>query len=262
MSRALRMKLAAAVLLGIVMLTGTILAGAGLSDLTGGMRAALGWAQATRGVGWIAFAALQVVVVTSGVLPASLAGIAAGAVYGVPLGFGLAASSTMAGALVTLTISRSLAREWVERFIRRRPRLQDLDRMLARDGVRMVCLLRLSPVMPFAATSYALGLSSVSLRDYLIGTTASLPALLGYVMLGRITAMGLAAGEAGWLHWGLLGIGAIATAGLTLRLGQLLSRARILPPLRAPLRAGPGLSRDANPVAPAAPRESAVPSDR
>lgn len=230
MARAYPIRLVSAGALAAVVLGGTILAGAGLSDLTGGMQAALRWAQALRGVGWIAFSALQIVIVASGVLPASLAGIAAGAVYGVPLGFGLAAASTLAGALVTLAVSRSLARQWVERFIGRRPRLQHLDRMLAQDGMRIVCLLRLSPVMPFAATSYALGLSSVSVRDYVIGTCASLPALLGYIFLGRIAAAGLASGEAGWLHWGMLAIGAVATVGLTLRIGQLLSRARLVPP--------------------------------
>jgi uncharacterized membrane protein YdjX (TVP38/TMEM64 family) len=230
MARAFQIRLAAAAALAVVVLGGTVIAGAGLSDLAGGVQATLRWGQALRGVGWIAFAALQIVIVASGVLPASLAGIAAGAVYGVPLGFGLAAASTMAGALVTLAISRSLARQWVERFIRRRPRLRDLDRMLAQDGARLVCLLRLSPVMPFAATSYALGLSSVSIRDYVIGTCASLPALLGYVFLGSIAAAGLASREAGWLHWGMLAVGAVATIGLTLRIGQLLSRARLVPP--------------------------------
>jgi uncharacterized membrane protein YdjX (TVP38/TMEM64 family) len=230
MARALQVRLAAAGALAVVVLGGTVMVGAGVSDLAGRMQATLLWAQALRGVGWIAFAALQIVIVASGVLPASLAGIAAGAVYGVPLGFGLAAASTMAGAMVTLAISRSLARQWVERFIHQRPRLRDLDRLLAQDGTRIVCLLRLSPVMPFAATSYALGLSSVSVRDYVLGTCASLPALLGYVFLGRIAAAGLASGEAGWLHRGMLAVGAVATVGLTLRIGQLLSRAGLLPP--------------------------------
>jgi hypothetical protein len=38
--------------------------------------------------------------------------------------------------------------------------------------------------MPFVATSYLLGLSAISLRDYMLGTLAALPALLGYVSLG------------------------------------------------------------------------------
>jgi predicted Na+-dependent transporter len=69
----------------------------------------------------------------------------------------------------------------------------------------------------------------VSVRDYVVGTCASLPALLGYVFLGRIAAAGLASGQAGWLHWTMLAVGALATIGLTLRIGQLLSRARLVP---------------------------------
>jgi len=38
--------------------------------------------------------------------------------------------------------------------------------------------------MPFVATSYLLGLSAISLRDYMLGILAALPALLGYVSLG------------------------------------------------------------------------------
>src|SRR5271166_6000545 len=41
---------------------------------------------------------------------------------------------------------------------------------------RALSLLRLSPVMPFSVTSYMLGLSSIDLRSYTIGTLASLPA--------------------------------------------------------------------------------------
>jgi uncharacterized membrane protein YdjX (TVP38/TMEM64 family) len=229
MFREVPVRLVIAGLLAVLILSAGILSGAGLSDLADTMRAALRWAQALRGVGWIAFAMLQILVVASGVLPASLAGMGAGAVYGVAPGFCLAAASTMTGAMVTLAISRSLARSWIERFMRRRPRLRDLDRLLAQDGIRLVCLLRLSPIMPFAATSYALGLSSVSVRDYIVGTCASLPALLGYVFLGRIASAGLAAGDAGWLRLAMLGVAAVATIALTWRIGQLLLRARLVP---------------------------------
>lgn len=222
-----RMAFAAA--FALVILAGAILAGIGASNLAAAAQAALRWAQAANGAGWIIFAVIQIAIVTSGILPASLAGMAAGAVYGIPLGFALAAASTMAGAVITLAISRSLARGWVERFMARRPRLQNLDDLLARDGARLVCLLRLSPVMPFAATSYALGLSSVSVRDYIIGTMASLPALLGYVVLGRLAVVGIAAGEAGWLHWAMIAVGGLATIGLTLEIGRLTVRAGLMP---------------------------------
>jgi uncharacterized membrane protein YdjX (TVP38/TMEM64 family) len=60
---------------------------------------------------------------------------------------------------------------------------------LAQDGWRLVCVLRVSPVMPFAMTSYALGLTGISQRAYLLGTLAALPALLGYVTVGALAGM-------------------------------------------------------------------------
>jgi hypothetical protein len=47
----------------------------------------------------------------------------------------------------------------------------------------MVCY-RPRRLMPFVATSYLLGLSTISLRDYMHETLAAIPALLGYVSLG------------------------------------------------------------------------------
>ena len=122
-------------------------------------------------------------------------------------------------------LSRSAFRPAVTRFMAGRSRLRRLDELIARDGWRFACLLRASPVMPFAITSYALGLSSIRLRDYCIGTLAAMPALFGYVLLGALAGSGVAAWSssnpfAGWL----LAVGAVATLALTLRVGQLVAR--------------------------------------
>ncbi len=194
----------------------------------------LAWARGAGEVGWATAALVQTVVASTGVLPASLTGLAAGAVYGIGLGFLLAASGTMAGALVAFLLARSLARglvlRWLGRSTRGRRRwLARLDDAIVRDGWRTVCLLRLSPVMPFAATSYALGVTGVSLRDYLLGTLASLPALLGYVVLGRLAGSGLQAAStgAGAARWVMLGVGIVATLVLTLRIGRLAGTASL-----------------------------------
>jgi uncharacterized membrane protein YdjX (TVP38/TMEM64 family) len=222
------LRILAAGSIAVLLLAGLVLARAG--SVTDTARHLLAGLHHLGTVGWIGFAAIQVLVALSGVLPASLVGLAAGAVYGVPLGFALAAVSTMAGALLAFAISRSLFRGWVEQAMQARPRLRNLDLLIGRESWRFVCLLRISPVMPFAATSYTLGLSSVSLGDYMLGTLASLPALLGYVCLGRLAQAGLAAGAsgAGPLRWTLLGLGALATVVLTLRLGRILARAGLL----------------------------------
>ena len=180
-------------------------------------------ARGLGGAGLAGFALLQAFIALSGVLPASLLGIAAGTIYGLPVGFLLAAVSMMAGAVLAFLLSRSAFRPAIERLCAGRPRLRHLDARIGRDGWKLVCLLRLSPVMPFAPTSYLLGLSSIGIRDYLVGTLASLPALFGFVFLGTLADRGLAAARTGAGPWGWLaiGAGAAATLALTVYLGRI-----------------------------------------
>lgn len=219
-------------------LSGRGLLGCGLAGvIVVGMVAA--WAAPERGIGVaeklihivsglgirgaVVLAVLQVFVAVSGVFPASLLGVAAGAIYGLVPGFLLAGGSTLAGAILSFFLSRSLFRATVERLVARRPRLLDLDALIARDGWKLVCLLRVSPIMPFSATSFALGLSAVGLRDYVIGTLASLPALCGYVFIGTLTDTSLSAWATGAspVRLVLLGICGLATLVLIIRLGQI-----------------------------------------
>jgi uncharacterized membrane protein YdjX (TVP38/TMEM64 family) len=181
--------------------------------------------------GAVVFVIIQILVAVSGILPASLLGVAAGAIYGLVPGFVLAAASTLAGALLSFFFSRYLFRAMVERLAARRPRLRSLDAQIARDGWKLVCLLRVSPIMPFSATSLALGLSAVSLRDYAVGTLASLPALCGYVFIGTLADTSLSAWATGasTIRLMLLGIGVLATLVLVLRLGKIVMKLGLAP---------------------------------
>ena len=173
--------------------------------------------------GAVVFAILQISVAVSGILPASLLGIAAGAIYGLLPGFLLAGTSTLAGALLSFLLSRSLFRGTIERLAARQPRLRNIDARIARDGWKLVCLLRVSPIMPFSAASLALGLSAVSLRDYTLGTLASLPALCGFVLIGALADTSLSAWSTGesTIRSALIGIGGLATLILIVRLSQI-----------------------------------------
>jgi uncharacterized membrane protein YdjX (TVP38/TMEM64 family) len=175
--------------------------------------------------GWIVFAGLQILVSVSGVLPASALGIAAGSVYGTVLGFSLSAASSLAGAALAFGLSRSVLRPWIERRMRDRQHLRRIDAAIRRDGWRLACLVRLSPIMPFAATSYMLGLSAISFRDYCIGTLFSLPALFGYVVIGSLAGAGVQASTSGTglIRLGLLGAGLLATGIVTVRIGRIVA---------------------------------------
>jgi uncharacterized membrane protein YdjX (TVP38/TMEM64 family) len=196
--------------------------------------AAEGLMEALRGLGYrgaVVFAVLQMLVAVSGVLPASLLGVASGAIYGFVPGFLLAAAGTLVGAILSFILSRSLFRPTIERLSALRPRLRNLDALVDQAGWKLVCLLRLSPIMPFSATSFALGLSRIGLRSYALGTLASLPALSGYVFTGTLAGSSLSifASGASPVHWGLLGLGIIATLAVSVHLGQILIKLRIVP---------------------------------
>jgi uncharacterized membrane protein YdjX (TVP38/TMEM64 family) len=172
------------------------------------------------------FVAVQVLIALTGAVPVSMLAVAAGAVYGLILGFALAALGTLLGAVIGFGLSRRLFRSAIERLVSRHGRLRKLDASISQDGWKLVCLLRLSPVMPFSATTYLLGLSTVSLPDYLAGTLACLPVLLGYACLGALTDAGVTAWASGNnpLRWILLGVGGIATLLVVVHLRRLASR--------------------------------------
>jgi uncharacterized membrane protein YdjX (TVP38/TMEM64 family) len=230
---------------------GRLIVGIGLGGLILGciVAARLGWVGVAHGVdaltdtsrnagplGWVLFALAQTAVAMIGVVPASLLGIAAGAVYGLWLGFALSTIGTMCGGWLAFMLARSLLRPWITRRLATRVsgRAAELDAAIMRDGWRLVCLLRISPVMPFALTSYALGLTHISIRDYLVGTLAALPALLGYVTAGIVAGHGvqMATGVASVgepIQWLLICAGVIATCFLILRSGALLASCGLLP---------------------------------
>ncbi|MBV8523997.1 MAG: TVP38/TMEM64 family protein [Acetobacteraceae bacterium] len=189
-------------------------------------------------VGWMASFFIQTFVAASGILPASLVGIAAGAIYGPVLGFLLAAAAILVGATLAFLLSRSLFRPLIANLLERQAKLRNFDALIADEGWKFVCLMRVSPIMPFAATSYVLGLSSILFQDYLVGSLAALPALMGYVVIGTLADASLAAWHtgAGKIRLALLVLGAVATVVLASKIA------------RIAIRAGLGLELDAMPT--------------
>lgn len=174
-------------------------------------------------IGWVIFVGLEALIALIGILPASLLGIAAGAVYGITPGFITSTIGIFVGAIIAFALSRSLARPLIAGVLGRSRRLSALDAAMSSQSWRMVALLRISPVMPFSLTSYALGLSGIARADYIIGTLACLPALLGYVIIGALGNSTLASRND--VHSLILIISAAATLALTIHLSRLTVKA-------------------------------------
>jgi uncharacterized membrane protein YdjX (TVP38/TMEM64 family) len=153
-------------------------------------------------------------------VPGSLLTLAAGAIFGLGRGVAYVFLGATLGATAAFLVSRHLARAQVERRLAGDPRFAAIDRAIGREGRKIVFLLRLSPLFPFSLLNYALGLTPVRLRDYLIASVGMLPGTLLYVYYGKLAGdvaalAGGAAMEHGGAYWAVLGLGLLATIAVT-----------------------------------------------
>lgn len=64
------------------------------------------------------------------------------------------------------------------------PIFQAIDRALERHGLKIMILLRLSPLVPFNALDYICGVTSVSLWNYALALVGLLPGTIMFCYLG------------------------------------------------------------------------------
>jgi uncharacterized membrane protein YdjX (TVP38/TMEM64 family) len=126
------------------------------------------------------------VLATVAFVPGLVLTVVAGAIFGVAAGTAYVFIGASLGASLAFLLARSFARGAVERRLAGNPRFAAVDRAIASEGLKIVFLLRLSPLFPFTYGNYALGLTSVSFRDYAIGCTGMLPWTFVYVYLGSV----------------------------------------------------------------------------
>lgn len=163
-------------------------------------------------------------------LPGSLLTLAAGAIFGIARGAAFAFAGAVAGSTAAFLVARYLARPLVVRRLEPDPRFRRIDEAVGARGVRLVLLLRLSPVLPFNVLNYALGATRVRLRDYLLGAVGMLPGTVLYVWTGKLAGdvASVAAGTAaprGPGYWAMLGVGLAATAAVTVMVTRMARRA-------------------------------------
>lgn len=145
----------------------------------------LDWIDGLGPIAPIAFIILYVIITVS-LLPASVITLGAGFVFGVVKGSIFVFIGAMLGATAAFLIGRYLARDWVNRKISNNRRFKAIDSAIANEGRKIIFLIRLSPIFPFNLLNYALGLTNISLKDYILGTTGIIPGTIMYVYLGSL----------------------------------------------------------------------------
>ena len=164
------------------------------------------------------------------VIPGSVLTLGAGFAYGVVLGTVVVWVAANLTAVVAFIFGRTLARDAIAARVGANPRFAAIDRAIGREGLKIVLLVRLSPIFPFTLLNYALGLTRVAVRDYVVGSLIGmLPGTLMYVYLGSLVTSltELAAGRpsGGALQKVFYFGGLVATIAVTLYVTRVARRA-------------------------------------
>lgn len=166
---------------------------------------------------------------TVAMVPGSLLTLAAGAVFGIGKGLVTVFVGASLGATLAFLVARYVARSWIEERLQGSDRFAAIDRAVGDEGLKIAVLLRLSPVFPFNLLNYALGLTGIRLRDYVIAHLGMLPGALLYVYYGRLAGAvaAVASGaqpQRGTGYWTVLGLGLVATAVVTIIVTRIATR--------------------------------------
>jgi uncharacterized membrane protein YdjX (TVP38/TMEM64 family) len=146
----------------------------------------IAWIEAHRTLAWIVYL-VTYIIATVLVVPVSILMLAAGYLFGLPLGVVLASVGTVLGASGALLVGRFFVREWVAKRIADLPRFRALDQATRHEGFLIVFLTRLSPLFPFSLINYGLALTSVRFRDYFFASwLGMLPITILYTYVGSV----------------------------------------------------------------------------
>lgn len=152
-------------------------------------------------------------------IPMPVLMLAAGALFGVPLGFALVSLSATLSAGGVFLAGRYFSRGWILKKIEAHERIRMLDDAVSKEGWKMVLLLRLAATLPFSLLNYILGLSKISFKHYILTSwIGMMPGMLLYVYLGFFAGKMVFDSNSRQktaLEWAFFVLGFVATLAIT-----------------------------------------------
>jgi uncharacterized membrane protein YdjX (TVP38/TMEM64 family) len=134
------------------------------------------------------------VIATILVLPSTVLNLTGGAVFGPWFGTLWTSVGAILAAIAAFAFTRTVGRQAIAK--RLKGRWQAMDAEIRRGGVFYLFAIRLVPIMPYGLVNFAAGLTSVSFKDYLLGTTlGTVPSVLPFVLLGSSGLRAVSTGD-------------------------------------------------------------------
>ncbi len=180
---------------------------------------------------WAPLAFIAAYVIASILLaPSFLLTFAAGALFGLWRGTILVYVGAVLGGSAVYWLASPLSGSRLLARLDRDQRLAAVKSAVVGDAVWVMFLLRLSPIVPFVLLNYALALTGVRYRDFVIASIGMLPTIVLYVYYGKVVGdvARIAAGMSpprGVEYYLLLAIGLVATVVATTTITRAARRA-------------------------------------
>jgi uncharacterized membrane protein YdjX (TVP38/TMEM64 family) len=74
------------------------------------------------------------------------------------------------GGIIAFVLGRFFLRDWVRKKLTRKIKLfRAIDLGLKHNGFKLVFLMRLAPIMPYNVLNYAMGVTSLRMKDFILG---------------------------------------------------------------------------------------------
>ncbi|MBD2499032.1 TVP38/TMEM64 family protein [Anabaena azotica] len=191
-----------------ILMTVCLIATAVTGYLLGGINPALiqSWLKAAGIWAPITYVAIYVIA-TILILPSTALNLTGGAIFGVWMGTFWTSVAAIIAAIAAFIFARTVGREIVAQKLA--GRWQAIDAEVRQGAIFYMFAIRLMPILPYGLVNFAAGLTSISFKDYLIGTAlGTVPGILPFVMLGSSGFKAIRSGEI------LPVVGALALIGI------------------------------------------------
>ncbi|MGL5940910.1 MAG: TVP38/TMEM64 family protein [Waterburya sp.] len=194
------------------------------------LRNALQWVDNLGAVAPLVFILIYVIA-TVAFLPGSVLTLGAGVLFGVIQGSIYVFIGATLGETIAFLLGRYLLRGLISKKIASHQKFQAIDQAIGKEGFKIVLLTRLSPIFPFNLLNYGLGVTGVSLKDYVLGSVGIIPGTIMYVYIGSLAGSIATIGSESQpdanpiAQWTIRIIGFIATVAVTLYITKIARKA-------------------------------------
>lgn len=137
-------------------------------------------------------------------VPATPLTLSAGYLFGLTKGVGVVLVAATIAASISFFIGKTFLRSWVETVLEENEKFAKIDKAIAKEGFKLLFLVRLSPIFPFALSNYLYGASAIDFGAYFWGTLLGFaPGTVAYVYTGMVgKALTLGQGEPWYVYAG------------------------------------------------------------